>query len=158
MPDAKFARYLTHLSQELVALYATTPNAVSLSLHVEEMVLHIEQAVPLGLIANELIINSLKHGLRGQGGTLEVSLNYLPDQVRIDLGQTLDDGWARVSICDSGPGLRPNLDLASSQTLGFRLISLLVRQLRGKLHVGPGPGADISIEFPLKQIGEPAHQ
>lgn len=154
LTEVEFAGYLTHLSQELVALYATQPNQVKLSLHLQEMVLHIEQAVPLGLIANELIINSLKHGLRDQPGTLEVSLIYLHDRIRAELGETLDDGWAQVRIKDSGPGLPEGLDFARSQSLGFRLITLLVRQLRGHLRTGEGPGADITLDFPLRGTAE----
>ncbi len=116
------------------------------------MVLHIEKAVPLGLIANELIINSLKHALQHQGGTLEVSLAYVPDKIRADLGETLDDGWAQIRIKDNGPGLPAGLDFSGTNSLGFRLITLLVRQLRGTLRVGEGPGADVMIEFPLREV------
>ena len=154
LTEVEFAGYLTHLSQELVALYATSAHPVSLSFGVQEMVLHIEKAIPLGLIANELIINSLRHGLHDRAGTLEVSLAYLPDGIRSDLGETLDDGWGQIRIKDSGPGLPAGMDFLGTHTLGYRLITLLVRQLRGTLRVLENSGADITVEFPLKEISE----
>ncbi len=149
LAEVEFGAYLTQLSKELLSLYATVPNAVALTLNVQDMVLHIEQAIPLGLIANELIINSLKHGLKGKTGKLEVSLAYLPEAVQPELDQTLDNGWGQVRIADSGPGLPASLDLSGSSSMGFRLINLLVRQLRGRLEIGEGPGAEMTVTFPL---------
>jgi PAS domain S-box-containing protein len=149
LAEVEFGAYLTQLSKELLSLYATVPNTVALTLNVQDMVLRIEQAIPLGLIANELIINSLKHGLKGKAGKLEVSLAYLPEGIQSELSQTLDKGWGQVRIVDSGSGLPANVDLAGSSSMGFRLVNLLVRQLRGKLEIGRGPGADITVTFPL---------
>src|SRR4051794_28867466 len=148
LAEVEFGTYLTQLSKELLSLYAIVPNAVALTLNVQDMVLRIEQAIPLGLIANELIINSLKHGLKRKAGKLEVTLTYLPGGIQPELGQALDNGWGQVRIVDSGPGLPANVDLAGSSSMGFRLVNLLVRQLRGKLEIGRGPGADITVTFP----------
>ncbi len=149
LTEVEFGTYLTHLSNELVALFATVPDTVKLAVNVQEMVLHIEQAIPLGLIANELIINALKHGLKGTAGKLEVSLSYVPEGVQPELGQTLDDGWGQVRISDTGSGFPASTDLTGSSSMGFRLVNLLVRQLRAKLEVRERPGADIIITFPL---------
>ncbi len=149
LTEVEFAGYLTHLSRELVALYATVPNSVDLRLDMQEMVLHIEQAIPLGLIANELIINSLKHGLQGKPGTLDVCLKYMPEIANLKPGQTLDEGWAEVCVKDSGPGLPEDLDLDRLKSLGYRLIKLLVRQVHGELDLNRGPGAAVRVRFPL---------
>ena len=149
LTEVEFGAYLTQLSRELVGLYATVPNAVALTLQVQDMVLSIEQAIPLGLIANELIINSLKHALKGRAGKLEVSLVYLPGSVQTELGQTLDQGWAQVQVVDDGPGFPASVDLTGSSSMGFRLINLLVRQLRGQMEIGTGPGANVAVMFPL---------
>ena len=113
------------------------------------MVINIEQAVPLGLTANELIVNSLKHGLRGQAGRLLVRVTYVPGSFQPERGETADDGSACMQIADSGPGLPPGLDITKTESLGLRLVNLLVRQLRGTLEIGPGPGANLSVSFPL---------
>jgi two-component sensor histidine kinase len=105
------------------------------------MVLHIEKAIPVGLIANELILNSLKHALRAGTGDLKLTLT-----------STSQDGgpaWAKLSVEDSGPGLPRGIDLSEAQSMGYQLINLLVRQLRAHLELGTGPGASITVEFPV---------
>ena len=146
----EFAGYLTGLAREPVALHATVPNGVILGLDVQDMALHIEQAIPLGLIANELILNSLKHGLKEGTGILKVSLSYVPGSSGSYAGEELDNGWGEFRSEDSGRGLPPGLDLSQTQSLGFRLVKLLVRQLGARLEIGKGPGASFTVVFPLK--------
>jgi two-component system CheB/CheR fusion protein len=148
LTEVEFASYLTRLARELVTLHKTNPGQVALELDVADVVLHIEQAIPLALIANELIVNSLKHGLGGDGRLL-VSLSHVGGSFRPELGQTADDGWARIGVADSGPGLPAGLDVSRTDTLGLRLVSLLVRQLRGRFEIGAGPGANLAVKFPL---------
>ncbi len=146
----EFGGYLSELARELVGLHATVPQGVALELDVIDMALHIEQAMPLGLIANELIVNSMKHGLKSGTGKLHVCLRYLPGSFRPEEGETVDDGWAKVCVQDDGPGLPEGLDLSQTRSLGFRLIHLLIRQLRANLEIMQGPGAGFTVTFPLK--------
>lgn len=150
--EVEFASYLTNLTRELLKLHSTVPDQVSLDLKVDEMVLRIEQAIPLGLIANELLVNSLKHGLKGGPGRLQVTLAYEEGSFHPESGETRDDGWAFVRVADSGPGLPAELDISRTDSMGFRLVTLLVRQLRGRLDAGAGPGARLTVSFPLKHI------
>jgi PAS domain S-box-containing protein len=138
--------YLGELARELVALQSRTAAAVDgIRLHVDvgKLLLHIEKAVPVGLIANELILNSLKHGLRG-GGDLRLSFTAS--------GQ--DSTQATLVVEDSGPGLPAGLDLSESKTMGYQLIRLLIRQLRGRLDIVPGPGTRITVSFPISSSPE----
>ena len=73
----EFAAYVTGLAKELVQIHRA-PEEIHLDLDVADMVLHIESAIPLGLIANELILNSLKHGLREKSGRLQIGLSTFP--------------------------------------------------------------------------------
>jgi len=130
--------YLAALSRELIAINGGMSDAIQLRVDVGEMRMHIERAVPVGLIANELILNSLKHGLRS-GGDLRLSLTAA--------GQ--DNTQARLVVEDSGPGFPAGLDLTQAKTMGYQLIHLLVRQLRARLDIGPGPGARITVSFPI---------
>ncbi len=148
LAQIEFASYLTNLVQELLTLHATSKDAITLDLNVEEMVLHMEQAIPLGLIANELILNSLKHGLTNGRGKIAVSLVYCREPGQ-SADVTLDEGCARLQVSDEGPGVPSDIDLSKARSMGFRLLNLLIRQLRGKVEFLPGPGAKIQIEFPL---------
>lgn len=137
--------YLASLSRELIALHARKADAIRLHIDVGELQMHIERAVPVGLIANELILNSLKHGVRS-GGDLRLSLTAQQDGAQ-----------ATLVVEDSGPGLPAGLDLSKPTTMGYQLIHLLVRQLRARLDVGPGPGTRITVSFPISSTreGEP---
>ncbi len=70
LTEVEFTEYLTGLANELVQLHTTGSSQIQLELDIADMVLHIERAIPLGLIANELILNALKHGLKGRSGRL----------------------------------------------------------------------------------------
>jgi two-component system CheB/CheR fusion protein len=142
LTEVEFASYLTNLARELLMLHAVVPDRVSLDLHLTDLVLPIEQAIPLALVANELIVNSLKHGLKGGPGRLLVALAYQNDDAR--------DSRAELRIADSGPGLPAGVVIPESESMGFRMVNLLVRQLRGRLEIGAGPGANVMVSFPLK--------
>ena len=53
-------------------------------------------------------------------------------------------------MIDTGPGLPSGLDVTRTESMGMRFIPMLVRQLRGRLDVGPGPGAVFTVSFPLE--------
>jgi PAS domain S-box-containing protein len=149
LSEVEFGAYLSRLARELVEIHSTAPGHVKLELDVTDMAMSIEQAVPLGLIANELIVNSLKHGLKKDGGLLVVRLAYVPGSYKAAEGQTSDDGWAMVQVSDNGPGFPGGLNVARTESVGLRLVNLLVRQVRGRLHWVEGPGASITVTFPL---------
>jgi two-component sensor histidine kinase len=136
--------YLAALARELVSIHSAAPNGIRLHADTEQMMMHIEKAIPVGLIANELITNSLKHGLRDGIGDLKVTLRSVAQ----------DDRTAYVQLCveDSGPGLPPGFDLSGVESMGYQLISLLLRQLRARLEIGPGPGARIRITFSAPRL------
>jgi len=95
---------------------------IVLSTDCEDVEVNLDAAVPLGLIATELISNAYKHAFRGRlDGRVTVSLKILPGQK------------VALQVVDDGVGLPPELDLAIAKSLGIRLIRSLVRQLRGEL-------------------------
>jgi len=130
--------YLAALARELIAINGGMSDAIQLRVDVGEMKMHIERAIPVGLLANELILNSLKHGLRS-GGDLRLSFRATGE----------DNTQATLVVEDSGPGFPDGLDLTQAKTMGYQLIQLLVRQLRATLDIGPGPGARITLSFPI---------
>lgn len=133
--------YLSALAHELVAIHVKGEDRVRLYVDVEEMTLPLEKAIPVGLIANELILNSLKHGLPKASGELRLTFK----------SSRADDGRLSAELCvrDSGPGLPPGLDLSRGSSMGYQLINLLVRQLRARLEPREGPGASIAVLFPV---------
>ncbi|MEI6606927.1 MAG: PAS domain S-box protein [Verrucomicrobiota bacterium] len=129
------AAYLRQLSKHLLRTLVLTPGTVQLHLNLSHMVLEIDQAVPCGLLVNELVSNALKHAFPdGRKGELWVLLDNLADGV----------GW-HLRVSDNGVGLPPDLDLEHITTLGLKLVSDLSRQLGASLSFGSGPGAVFEV-------------
>ena len=89
----------------------------------------------IGLITNELVTNAAKHG----AGKIDIAFRASADM-------------NRLIVCDEGSGLIDGFDPHSSTAgLGMRVITTLVKQLRGTLDAGPradGAGACFTVQFP----------
>ncbi len=99
----------------------------------------ISVAVPVGLIINELLSNTLKHAFSGRGeGKIEVSL------------ATSEGGRINLAVSDDGVGPPPGFDINESKTLGLRLVKILAEdQLQGTLEVTSDGGATFKMEFDM---------
>ncbi len=104
--------------------------------HGDAITVELSKAVPIGLILNEILTNSLKYAYNDvTNGILELSLSR-------------QDGQIELLARDYGCGLPPTELLEKSKTLGWKLINLLVRQIDGKLDIlTDQPGANIRITF-----------
>jgi len=147
--EVEVGAYVKSLCQELVALHSTIPEGVRLHVEASEMVLPIEKAIPVGLIANELILNSLKHGLRVKTGNLTVKLAYVTGGNGPVAGAAGAAKWAQLRIEDSGPGFPPGFEVSKATSMGFCLVNLLVRQLRGRLDIGQNSEPSVTVTFPV---------
>lgn len=96
-----------------------------------------EEAIPCGLVVNELLTNSLKHAFAGRaGGNLELLLRA-------------EGGSALVELGDDGPGLGAALGSERPGHIGLTLVSVLAAQLHGSVEALEGRGARIRLRFPL---------
>jgi PAS domain S-box-containing protein len=128
--------YLRQLTNQLFRAHNTDPGRVHLVLDLAQVQVEMDQAIPCGLIVNELTINSLKHAFAAKGvGEVRISLSAEPG------------GELKLCISDNGAGLPADFDLAKTDSLGLRLVSDLTRQLQGRLIIGPGPGATFILIF-----------
>ena len=99
----------------------------------DEISVPIEHAVPVGLIVNELLTNSVKHVFGREGGAIRVELQTGPDQ-----------GEIRLTVSDNGSGIDPT----KPQGSGLKLINALARQLRGKVdHKSSSKGTSVCVVF-----------
>ena len=100
-----------------------------------------DQAVPLGLLANELVTNAFKYAYPEGAGDVRNSVR--PGEA----------GRLRLTVCDQGAGLPPDFDAAQSKSLGMKLIATLGRQLGGRPEwQGAEPGTRFVLDF-LPQPG-----
>jgi len=111
--------------------------------------LHMEigQAIPCGLLVNELVANCLKHAFPDdRGGLIEVALQPLTDS----------ELWQLV-VSDNGVGLPTNLGIGKAhRSLGMQLISDLGRQLQGSLEWKSVVGTRFNLTFMPRQSGREA--
>lgn len=128
--------YLEHLADEVMVSIATVRD-IRTEIEVGDIRLGLDTVVTLGLIVNELMVNSMKHGFVGKGsGTIRVLL-------------TREAGEYVLTYTDDGVGLPPGFSIDSCNSLGMRLVRLLSRQLLGSVAFGTdGQGARFVIRFP----------
>ncbi|MCM8611428.1 CHASE domain-containing protein [Accumulibacter sp.] len=111
---------------------------VRLEQRIDDLSLPLDQAVPCGLIINELVSNALKHAFPGgRSGQIVVAAGMLPK------------GLLTLSVADDGVGLPPG-DPRSSDSLGLQLVFMLVSQLQGVVDIGCEDGTEFRIAFPCR--------
>jgi two-component sensor histidine kinase len=107
---------------------------------IDQIILDIDMAIPLGQIISEVLSNSLKHAFpNGKSGTINLSLK------KVD-GENIE-----LVVSDDGIGLPKDFAMANSKTLGLQLIEALTTMIKGKLTVGGPPGACFQISFKGEQ-------
>jgi PAS domain S-box-containing protein len=125
--------YISDLSQYLFNSYAVESERVSLNIDAGNIYIDINRAVPCGLIINELISNSLKHGFpHGRSGEIKVRVKS-------------DGGRITLQVADTGIGMPAGLDFKNTETLGLQLVNLLARQLRGSISFDGGEKGTVAI-------------
>lgn len=122
------ADYLSQLAAQLFRLQNPSPGLVKLLLELTPVEVEMDQAIPCGLLANELLTNSLKHGFPGGRG----------GEVRLHL-ERRDAGAVVLVVSDTGIGLPADFDIGKAQSLGLRIVTDLAKQLQGTLEVSAGP-------------------
>ncbi|MFV9505554.1 MAG: sensor histidine kinase [Oscillochloridaceae bacterium umkhey_bin13] len=116
------AVYVRTLANDLLRAYRLTAAQVTVRVDIRVAEVNIDQAMALGLILNELIANSLKHAFApGQQGTITVQATHPPG------------GSLTLSVADDGIGFPPDLDPASSPSMGLKIVHALATQLGGTL-------------------------
>lgn len=133
-----FHAFLQSFLPTLIQSYSMHPEQISLVIHVAEVHLPIDAAIPCGLIVNELISNALKHAFpEGRRGT--ISISFAP--------QT--DHQATISVTDDGVGLPEGFRFDQSGTLGMQLVAMLAGQLGGTAVLERNPKTSFIVRFPL---------
>ena len=141
-----FRQYIEALARELFSAYAANSSPVCLRLELEPVSLELSQAIPCGLILNELVSNCLKYAFPNQRrGELLIALHCAGDD------------RVTMRVADNGIGLPPGLDWHKSKTLGLRIVNILTRQLMGTVHRESGAGGDFSLTFRKAASQSPVH-
>ncbi len=133
-----FGVYLNRLARDLFSFYGMSEDGLHLAIQVDNASLDISQAIPCGLIVNELVTNCLKHAFpEGRHGTITVSLDC-------------SQGTCILVVQDNGIGLPEGLDWEQADSLGLQLVQVLTRQLDGVVRADRTSGTCFEISFPYR--------
>lgn len=140
LAEVQLSEYVHSLCTQL--MHALVPHSSNIQLHLDlaSVRLSIDQAIPCGLIVNELVSNALTHAFPdGRAGEVRVELNATQDTA----------GW-RLRVADNGVGMPEDFELSTLShltSLGLQLVFDLTRQLGGQLAIKVDTGTVFDIVF-----------
>jgi two-component sensor histidine kinase len=134
-----FSEYARQLVGHLGRAVAEEPERVSIRADLDPIELGIEQAVPCGLILNELLTNAFKYAFPG-GNRGRIAISF----------HEIATGLLELAVEDNGIGLSPELRAGRETSLGLRIVGILTNQLDGTLEHQPCAGTRIVLRFPVR--------
>ncbi|MEM4525094.1 MAG: PAS domain S-box protein [Methanothermobacter sp.] len=128
--------YLESLARDLINFQAPRPIKIRLETDIDDIPLEMDKCIPLGLITNELVMNSLKHAFPEKEGIITVKFKCQENKCNLE-------------ISDNGKGLPEDFDIERLSSLGLQIVLGLVRQLDGELKIESDGGTSFIMDFPL---------
>lgn len=129
-----FTEYLKNLVANLISSYQVH-SIITLEQELDVVELTLDQAVPMGLLVNELVTNAIKYAFpNGEPGIIGVQLKQEATSITL-------------VIKDNGVGLPIDFDMENTNTLGLQLVTTLVYQLEGQLSLQVRNGTEFLITF-----------
>ncbi|MEE8430466.1 MAG: histidine kinase dimerization/phosphoacceptor domain -containing protein [Candidatus Desulfatibia sp.] len=132
-----FGEYIKSLAKALFTSHGVDTNRVRLNTEIKDASLDLENAIPCGLIINELVSNSLKHAFpQERKGNISVGFRLI------------NKDEFEITVSDDGIGIPEELDLNNTDSMGWYLVRILVeRQLDGKIEIIRKQGTQFHIQF-----------
>ncbi len=149
-----FAAYLQKLTADLFGSYNLSDN-ISLKLDLEQIHLGMDTAIPLGIILNELVSNSLKHAFPSRGaGEIHITLCKTETfAARYEVSGAkrnclnIDHFHYMLTVADKGTGIPEEMEFPNTDSLGLQLVNILVEQLDGFVELKRNKGTEFTIWF-----------
>jgi PAS domain S-box-containing protein len=117
---------------------------IQIKINVQPLSINLDTMIPVGLIINELVTNSLKHAFPdGKKGSIEI------------LFRKEDDEKLLLCVNDNGIGIPEDIDIANITSLGLRLVQTLTTQINGNLSIQNKDGSRFCIAFAEVQRKHP---
>ena len=130
--------YIESLTSNIISSFSDSATHIDCNLEIEQVSLDMDRLIPLGLILNETITNTVKHAFKGIESPV------------IRLIVTRNEKDFTLSIEDNGNGIPEGVDMLKGKSLGGKIIKALVGQLDGKMQVESGKdGTSIKITCPV---------
>ena len=162
-----FGDYICTLATDLVSTYVTASGQINLITDVENIMLDIDTAIPLGLILNELLTNSLKYAFPATASSttescrLEGSKSLISSSViqeSVNKTPTIAVMFNRIGdefeliVKDNGIGFPKDLDYKKTGTLGLELVNRITKQIDGFIEMNTLEGTEFKITFKELEI------
>jgi PAS domain S-box-containing protein len=128
-----FDDYVRFLGKNLLSFFDLKGKGIAFTTEIHDISLDINTAIPLGLIINELISNSLKHAFPG-GRTGKISVAVFRNNHILS-----------IIMKDNGAGIAEGFDWRNATSLGLRLVISLVEQLQGSIELDRHAGTTFTI-------------
>lgn len=135
--EVGLADYIHELTEIISKTYNSNQKEIDITFELEDVKVDMITAVPVGLICNELINNSFKHGFKTRpSGEIVIKLRKNCEFVALE-------------VSDNGAGLPADFDLTNTSGLGVTLLNVLTQQLNGEMNVQSNGQTSFRLQFPL---------
>ena len=133
--------YLNSLANTIITDFSYDESQITLNLVCDpSLEMTIDAGIPLGLITNELLTNTFKHGIKpNEKGGISITVVHTNPE------------WLDFTYRDSGKGLPEGFVLENCDSLGMQLIQNLVFQASGELTIGSDHGIVVTLRIPMKE-------
>ncbi|WP_452230929.1 MULTISPECIES: histidine kinase dimerization/phosphoacceptor domain -containing protein [unclassified Lacinutrix] len=133
--------YFEGLATSIFNSYQKSGKEIQVTIQAKGIVMEIESVVPIGLIVNELMTNSLKHAFEGvKSKNPEIIIVMKESTASYDL-----------SVKDNGIGLREDfIKKSNTETFGQRLINSFVQKLKATITTNNNNGTEVALTIPKK--------
>jgi len=128
--------YIQRLVNSLTSSYGLDTDRVEIKVMADDILLDVDSAIPLGLIINELVSNSVKYAFPElKSGTILISLRDMMNELRL-------------TVQDDGVGM--SINTQNDQSFGLSMINSLMRKLKAEMNIVSSAGT--SVELVIKDF------
>ena len=127
--------YFEKLTSSLFTSYNIAPEKIKLEMQIENVNLDVDSVIPIGLIVNELISNSLKHAFPNDANGV-ISVKLIEDDHKLIL-----------TVSDNGKGMDVSDEDGFKKSFGYRLINAFKSQLEANLDISTDNGTTVKMSI-----------
>jgi len=127
--------YFKELIDSLITSYGINNETVKVDIKIENLLLDVDTAIPLGLILNEIISNSFKYGVDKENG--EFKFNFKQN----------NNDELLLTVKDNGNGIPEDFDITKSKSYGMKLIKSLSKKLKADIEFKNNNGLEVIMKI-----------
>ncbi|MGZ4097629.1 MAG: sensor histidine kinase [Bacteroidia bacterium] len=132
--------YIHNLVRQIESSLPSSYIRLITDIKIEQQKINIDNAIPLGLLVNELLTNAYKHAFKGRTvGEITVCLKE-------------NNEYCIVEVKDNGVGLPDDYNSAEKKSMGMDLIFILADQLDAQLKIESNNGTSFSLSIPKNKL------